>query len=50
MRQYAIPIGNYLIWVADDGKIGIQVREGESGIFSEKELEKVIDKFYKENF
>jgi hypothetical protein len=42
-----IIIGKYVI--CEDGWITI-INDGEGGKFDLKEIEKVIDKFYKENF
>jgi hypothetical protein len=45
-----ITIGHYTIMIRENGKVWIQHDDGEAGEFSLEELEKVIEKFFVENF
>lgn len=52
-KHAAVQIGGYIIGASyseKPGKIGIYRIDGEGGDFLEKEFEKVVEKFYKENF
>lgn len=50
--RYTLPaeIGNYRIYSCIGDKIGIQHKDGEAGEFSKEKFEKVIDKFFREEF
>ncbi len=46
-----IYLDKYLLSKLDDGQIEITIiGDGEGGIFSLQEFEKVVDKFYNDNF
>lgn len=48
-KKFELRIGKFLLMKYDDESIWIGTSDGEGGQFSEKELEKIIEKFYMEN-
>ena len=45
-----VVIGKYTLCKQSEGRIWIQERDGDGGEFSEKDLEEVIESYYKKNF